>query len=285
MYKLLDAGFYRLKKNKFFWLIAIANIGLALFFILNRSNSNSGYSSGFTIAELSINNMAIIGFLLAMYISLFVGREHSDGAIKNKVISGYSRAKIYMSNVIISVVSSCFFELLYLLTIVIVGIPLFGKIEIIPLSAFALIVLDAFLIITVYSIIFNFISMLSHNITSSLIICILIFVVMFVSIEALVIPANAEEFKEVWRENEDGEWYVVQTLNKDYHGKVVKKLCETMIKIMPLGQYYEISGAMTDFKQYGETDINIGILSLYSLGVIVVINGIGIYLFKREKLY
>lgn len=77
MYKLLKADFYRLKKDIMFWLFVFLSIGIAIF-ILEFSN--------LSIERLMNQYLTFIGLLISIFISIFVGKEYSDGILRNKVI-------------------------------------------------------------------------------------------------------------------------------------------------------------------------------------------------------
>ena len=83
MIKLLRAGFFRLRKEAIFWLFIIASIVLAIFFL---NHWKSSYIAG--VLDKIINEYVIlIGIVIALFISIFVGKEHSEGIIRNKIIA------------------------------------------------------------------------------------------------------------------------------------------------------------------------------------------------------
>lgn len=101
MSKLLSAGFIRLRKDKIFWIALIFMFGAGVFFPVMRyiDMQKSGYinniDNGFFACAL------FIGVVMAVFCSLFIGTEYSDGTIRNKVVIGQKRTSIYLSNLII----------------------------------------------------------------------------------------------------------------------------------------------------------------------------------------
>ena len=77
MIKLLRAGFYRLKKEKLFWIFIIVSILVAGYMFTLKVNSIDGIVN---------NYLAFVGLLIAIFVSIFVGKEHSEGIIRNKII-------------------------------------------------------------------------------------------------------------------------------------------------------------------------------------------------------
>ena len=83
MIKLLKAGFFRLKKEAIFWIFILLSIIASIFF-LNLWNSQ--YDIVVKLDKI-INEYAIfIGFFIAIFVSVFVGKEQMYGIIRNKII-------------------------------------------------------------------------------------------------------------------------------------------------------------------------------------------------------
>lgn len=97
MYKLLKADFYRLIKNKIFWGIIIITLFMGCFFLNNLE------FLGNSIELLIMSHLGTIGFFISLFTTLFVGLEYANGTIRNKIVAGHSRIKIYLSNLIISI--------------------------------------------------------------------------------------------------------------------------------------------------------------------------------------
>lgn len=286
MYKLLNAGFSRLMKNKIFWGIVIITIIIALGLVLNRISSSVFFEN--EIEPVLTNYILFIGFFIAIFTSLFVGTEYSDGAIRNKIVVGHTRKNIYLSNLIISIAVGLFIEFVYLILVMIIGIPTLGGLQI-PIDKFLFILLDMILIVVAYSSIFNFITLLCSDITIATVACILVFICMFVVSEFVVSPiANDKKYYSDYVTNENGEIIETQKhLNPNYVGDFAKQVYKNILYIIPFGQASQIQSTMSNLSYENDrymTDTDIKLAGLYSLGLIIVINGIGIYFFKRKDL-
>lgn len=101
MIKLLNAGFERLRKNKIFWLLITFTIGLALILIFTQYSDMKEYNEVKKIEQLILNYSMMMGIVIAIFTSLFLGVEYSDGTIRNKISIGHKRINIYLSNLII----------------------------------------------------------------------------------------------------------------------------------------------------------------------------------------
>ena len=287
MYKLLNASFYRLRKNKIFLGLVILTIIIAVFMIVSEYLNNIKYSSVFGISSnttdiLLMKFINIIGFLIAIFTSLFVGAEYSDGTIRNKIVAGHSRKNIYLSNLIVSILVGIFLELIYLIVISIFSIPIFGLVQM-NFSQLAVILLDIIMIIIVYSSIFNFIALICSNITISTVSSLLLILIMFV-IDMLLSPtANSTEYiqKNIVMDEKGNVTYEV-VKNEDYPGKLVQTICKTISNFNPVSQAIEISGNKINMNE--EDFNNMKVYPLYSLGLIIIITAIGIYLFNIKEL-
>lgn len=71
----------------------------------------------------------LIGFAIAIFASVYLGNEYSNGTLRNKIVMGHNRIKIYLSNLIIVSVISVFWVLLFDFITACIGIPLFGNIQ------------------------------------------------------------------------------------------------------------------------------------------------------------
>ncbi len=287
MYKLLNASFSRLRKNKIFLGLVILTIIIAAFMLISEYLDKVKYSSVFGISSnttdiLLTNFINIIGFFIAIFTSLFVGAEYSDGTIRNKIVAGHSRKNIYLSNLIVSIIVGLILEFIYLIIISIVAIPLFGSIQM-TFSQFAFILLDMIMIIIAYSSIFNFIALICSNITISTVSSLLLILIMFV-IDMLLSPtANSTEYiqkNKVMDEQGNITYEIVK--NEDYLGKIIQTTCKTIINFNPVSQAIEISGNKINMNE--EDFNNMKVYPLYSLGLIIIITAIGIYLFNIKEL-
>lgn len=280
MIKLLHANFYRLKKNKIFFGIIIITIIASFIIIFNTYNANIAYEKynmpKNTIEKTFPTFINIISFLIAVFVSIFVGTDYSDGTIRNKIIVGNKRKNIYLSNLITSIIVGLLLELINLLIIMLVGTPLIGKIQINILD-FSFIILDMILLIVVFSSIFNFIAMLCSNITLSTVGSLLLILIMYVFCMSISGIANSTKYLKIQDVDEYGNIVTQYIEDENYPGDFKKNLCKEIINIIPTGQAMEISSK----------DININEIKtypIYSLVISIFINILGIYLFNKKEL-
>ena len=273
MSKLLDAGFTRLRKNKLFWILLGFIILFALYIdFINYSNMKN-YNATIDFGNFPFYYSTMIGVVIAIFTSLFLGVEYSDGIIRNKISIGHKRINIYLSNLIIIIVTSLASYVLYLLIVSIIGIPLFGTSGII-FKDLVIRILIAFVTIIAYSSIFTFLATIISNKTITAVVSIMFaFLLMMVALTCFNVLEAPRYINESTMTN--GEIKIEQVLNPKYPSEKKRKIYQYLLDINPAGQMYQITGRkVTDLK----------IFPLYSLGIIIVFTTTGLVMFKKKEL-
>lgn len=76
------------------------------------------------ISTLSpVNNM---GFMIPIFLYIIMNRDYNTGAIRQKVIGGYSRTKIYLSSYLVTLVCGLVFQLFNMVCSLVFGTLFFG---------------------------------------------------------------------------------------------------------------------------------------------------------------
>lgn len=91
MSKLLRAGFRRYLTSKVYWTMVVATI---FFGWLTGQESE--------LASMDSSTVVIEFALFAIMISWNIGREYEEGIFRNKIIAGHTKAKIFMSELILA---------------------------------------------------------------------------------------------------------------------------------------------------------------------------------------
>ncbi len=126
MCNLISAGFYKIKKSRVFWAgMVLVNIWSAFLTVQAHLNSLAEtipytFEDGLFVIE------TIMILLIAVFVSLFFGTEYSDGTLRNKLIGGYTRGQIYVSQFIVNAAACLLIYFSSLLVSGILGIFLMG---------------------------------------------------------------------------------------------------------------------------------------------------------------
>ena len=269
MIKLLKAGFFRLKKDVIFWLFIFLTIGIAGFTLFRYLSIE-----GAPLDKILNEFIMYIGLFIAIFVSIFVGKEYGQGIIRNKIIVGHSRISIFLSNLIISIVVSLLCEIIYLIIIFLIGIPLYGQMQM-SFSQFAIVLLNTALVIISFCSIYNFITMICSEITISISICIILFVAMFVAQAALGFTANSRKYIEhaFW---DNGNKYIIsQEPDPNYPGDEKVKQARTLYLSIPQGQAMKIGGNDLTYSAQ---------MAISSIILIGVVNIVGVCIFSKKEL-
>ncbi len=273
MIRLLNAGFTRLRKNKIFWISSAFSVILALGMVFMGFNDIKKYNSIVEVEQLMLNYSIVAGIVIAVFTSLFLGSEYSDGAIRNKVIIGHKRPSIYLSNLTITIAVSLFLYLLFIAVAALVGIPLLGQINM-ELSLLASILGCIFVAVIAYAGIFTFLAMIISNKTTTAIVSILsAFVMLMFALTCTSILEAPENILETSIVN--GEFESRAVPNPKYPSEGKRKLYQFFLDVNPTGQMLQLTR---------EFNKNMYLLPLYSSGILVVFTGAGLILFKKKSL-
>lgn len=285
MNKLLRANFFRLIKNKIFWGIIVITLGITSVLLFNTIINNQGETKE-SIDRLLVMYMYFIGIAMAIFTSLFVGTEYSDGVLRNKIVIGHSRKHIYLADLITSIIVGLCIQLIYMLIVAVIGIPIFGTLQM-TIEKFLFVIIDIVIIIITYASIFTCITLLCSDITVSTVSCMILVLIMFIASMALSSTANTMKYRETYIQTENGEIEVHQKLNPDYPGDLKKNVAKTILYCLPTGQTSQIISQISK-KPFQITnymsDDELKTVFLYSVGVTIVITGVGMYCFKRKDL-
>lgn len=275
MTRLLSAGFARLRKNRIFWLLTIFSIGLALFMIYTQYSDMKKYGSIIEVEQLMLNYGMIIGIVTAIFASLFLGAEYSDGTIRNKIIVGHKRIHIYLANFCITAATSLFSYILFLIVVSLIGIPLFGRITM-SVSALCALLGCMFVTVIAYSGSFTFLAMIiSNKAVTGIVSIMLVFGCMMAALTCFSIIEAQPNILVAQVNEETGDIEMAEEPNPKYPSETKRKISQTLLDINTAGQTYQLAGRAAP---------NLKVLPVYSLGLLIIVTAAGIALFHKKDL-
>lgn len=129
MTNLIKTDFSRLFKKLSFWVCLVIICGLSVFPLAMQKYWDTINNEEYTLTAenyLLSTNIVFIPLLIAIVAGIYVVKDFSDHTVRNKIVYGYSRISIYISNWIVSAFVALFYFFASIAVTLIVGTPLLG---------------------------------------------------------------------------------------------------------------------------------------------------------------
>lgn len=288
MTKLLYAEFSRLFHSLIFKAGVLFSAGLSIFIIFMRwldVTQNPEFYHNFPVSYRNADGLIFVGgiyliFVLAIFIGEFIGREYSDGTIRNKLVCGHTRRNIYLSKLIVCSVACLIFHLLYILVSVLMGILLIdgttmtiGQLMLSSLAgSFAMTAITALML---------FISMLIPHKAAGSVCCLLLALLMMFGSLTIYERLQSEEYYDAYTYTDEDTGISISVdrqRNPHYPTGIRREIYEFLNEYLPFSQLYSIVIMESEF------DLN-GIWIVYDCITILLVSGAGAIIFKRKDLH
>ncbi len=131
MRRLLRAHFARLWGDRVFWLGVIGMAVCGALVCLSNYRTLMKYPQDVTIAleNFFFFFCPVIGLFISVVLSLFLGTEYSEGTMRNKLMVGHRRGKIYLSSLLLGYAVTLLIMISGMLIAYLLGKPLFGPFQ------------------------------------------------------------------------------------------------------------------------------------------------------------
>lgn len=261
MRNLILVNLMRLKKSRVFCGGVIISM-LYSAFLLVMNYREMAVSPETAITHLNwyfLSPLAFSGVFCAIFCSMFVGTEYSDGTIRNKLMVGYTRGSIYCANLIAVFLANVFVYAAACLVVALIGIPMFGGNLIFPMQ-FALKTFSGILMLASFAGIFTMLSMLISNKAASVAACTIVYALMLEGGTLLRIAVYN---------------YYMDKPSADIANASINPIIEFLYDFLPTGQSSQIVGGML-WNPYR--------LPLYSIIIIILTTIFGIVVFAKKDI-
>ena len=236
MRNLLSANIFRLFKDKTFWLCMAAMLAYAVFYMLNGCRqAKFGMEEYHTRIDDYYFHFAVpIGLFIALFSSMFLGTEYSDGTIRNKIVVGHTRADVYLADLAVTFLASLLIMAAWLIG-GLVAVPELGLWELGVTKLFEYLLI-AVLIVAALSSIFTFVGMLSVNKAVTVAVSIFLFLGMLLAASNLYNGLAQPELASGLEMTANGVKMGEPMPNPAYVGGSMRKLYELLMDFLPTGQ-------------------------------------------------
>lgn len=278
MRKLLSANFSRLWKDKIFWLCMGAMLIYSVVYMLNGSRQATIHLSeyNYSIDKYYFHFAVIIGGFCALFSSMFLGTEYSDGTIRNKMIVGHTRTGIYLANLMTSFVATFLIMFIWLIG-ALAAIPALGvwKMGVPNLLAYLFI---AVMFEAAFSAIFTFSCMQSTNKAITVAVSMLLFLGLLVFASMIYNGLCEPEMAGGVQITANGMEMAEPTPNPNYVSGVTRTVYEFIIDFLPTGQGFQ----MWQLEIGNAAQMVRMLISSAAITVLTTLGGI--FIFKRKDL-
>ena len=276
MFRLLSANMMRLRKSPEFRLLGLATLVISAAMIRSGAGTAASMQArGFEVGldDFYFEMAPFLGAIMAVFVSLFLGTEYSDGTMRNKLVVGHTRANIYLANFLTCFLASVVFTTLWFIG-GLPGLVLIGPFEM-GFSGALTYFLVAVGIAAVFSALFVGLSTLYQNKAVAVVLALGLWLVLALAGSGVSDRLDEVEFNGGMAMI-DGEFVMMEdTPNPLYLTGGVRTAAEYLCRILPTGQAIAMTTA--DITTPG---LNIAVSAV----VTVVITAAGIRLFCRKDL-
>lgn len=276
MSRLLRASFARLKKDKTFWICMAMMFGIGALFVISNYVTMKFRGYGSTVDDALFSYGTYIGMFLAAFSSLYIGKEYSDGTIRNKLVVGHSRSSIYLSNLIVNMAVSLLLAAAYIVAVLGIGIPLLGGLHG-TLESVLRVLFGSVMMAFALASVFTLLSMLNQNKAAAAVIGLagfFVFVFFSIYIHARLLEPKVYEAYSV---DENNGKVVTEEAepNPNYLTGTKRALFEFAEDFLPTGQSLQLSQ---------RAPVHYERMLAYSAVICVITTAGGVYFFRKKDL-
>lgn len=274
MRKLLSANFSRLWKAKVFWLCMGCMLVYSLVYMWNGCRQAAAMPEYHRSLDDYYFQFALcIGAFCALFCSMFLGTEYSDGTIRNKIIVGHTRTEIYLANFILAFAAGVIIMSVWLVG-ALVAIPVLGTWEM-GVSGLFLYLLIAIMFVGAFVSVFTCIAMLSDNKAITIAISIFLFLGLLIYASMLYNGLSQPQMTDNIEMTADGIKMGEPMPNPDYVGGTKRVVYQFVLDVLPTGQALQVwqLGIGSPFRPLAS-----------SVCIMVVMTLVGILIFQRKNI-
>ncbi|MDE5715775.1 MAG: hypothetical protein K2I42_06535 [Anaeroplasmataceae bacterium] len=269
MIRLFHSLFYRLKKDKLFYGSLLLFVAVTLFVII------FSYLKDKSINILFHQHMCYISILFPLLVSAYIGVEYADGTIRNKIMIGTERYKIYLTYWIFLLFIGLSMYMLYYLILCSIGIPLLGVPNVSGMTICSWLLSQSLTIIAMISI-FTFTSFICSNRLITSIINVFIVFVLLILVVYFLHKFTIPEYIDYYQINTiTQETEVIHKLNPNYPSDLERSIYKGLLYILPTSQPFAVLIGIP---------LNQTILSVVLSMIAIIFTGFGIFIFSRKDL-
>ena len=284
MSKLIVSAVIRLTKRIIFWIFLIGMFAYGAFMVFAVGSQNI---EGNMLLEGCFWGFApIMGMISAIFVSLFIGAEYSDGTIRNKLIVGHKRTTIYMSNLVVCSIANVLFCLAYIVAVMAFGNMQNGTFAI-GYGRVIFLTICGLLATISFTSIMTLLAMTNKNKSVNVVISMLLALALLASgatiYQSLCEPEQYDQYISV---DSNGVPTEVDRLpNPQYIDGTQRQVYEILSKCLPSGQSIQLADMFNSTGENTSQDFSRPTeWPFYSVGIVFFTTVVGMAIFKRKEI-
>ena len=237
MNELISAYLFRLKKDKTFWACTAAMLAFSVGVVLNgcrQAKSMAVYGYQMDLEKYYFALAPAVGFFAGVFSGLFLGTEHSDGAVRGKLIVGHSRRQVYFASLLTNILAALTITAAWLIG-GLVGVPVLGLWKMSGIAV-AINILVAVGSAVALAAMFTLLGMLVTKKSNGVVAAILLFLGLLLTASWVYNALMEPEMTAGFIMTVDGVQTAELTPNPNYVSGVMRKVLELILDILPTGQ-------------------------------------------------
>ena len=277
MRKLLNANFARLWKSKVFWVLELFAFlwGTAMYVMVYNNVQNIGMDWLLANADYYFFFVVLyMGALTAVFASLYIGTEYSDGTMRNKLVVGHCRRDVYLSSLTVTTIVTLIIMLTHFLAAIVVGIPAVGMDVLTAVDHIPLKIGCSLVVILAYASVFTLLAMLDTSKARCAVLSIVLALALIL-IGIVVFGTLAQpELTSKMVMQEDGSFLRQENIpNPRYVSGWMRSVLSTAEMFLPSAQGVRIASGKLSMP---------GVIGVFVLSMLL--NMIGIMFFKKKDI-
>lgn len=286
MIKLLHSGLSRLWKSIIFWASVSAVLCCTLWSITQFNSLDLKSPDILLVIDTPFCVVAVI------CIAVWVGKDHRDHTIRNKLIIGHGRVAVYLSNVIVCSIAAGLLYIERILIVRIIAVAIHGAFSQSGAEELAVIAAN-FMCVFAFTAVCVLLAMLITDMTVSTVTAVLLTVAMSYASLWITLKLEQEEYikKQTVR---DGQSVWITVKSPDYITQPMRTGYMLADGLLPNGQMYQITAAvrgrtikskytMVEIYQL-ERETGMGEIIQMSFAVMLASTACGVFAFRRKNL-
>ncbi len=285
MNKLVASEFLRLRKSNLFKICLLASAGLGIYMVMMRwydikmnPEIYDKLSREYSNADgILFSGALYMIFMVAIFVSIFVGTEYSNGTMRNKIIVGHIRWNIYFSKFIVCAVADMIIYILCVVVVLIFGGLFIGGTTLSPAKIILMMWASTSSILALTALLL-LLSMSIQSRTYGGVLCLMTTLILMFAAVSIYQRLSAPEYYDeyAYADENTGEVSMMENVkNPQYLTGGKRRAYEFLNDFIPVSQLYQIMTHKTD---------RLNVIVFYDLIIIIATTGMGMAIFKRKNL-